>query len=142
MMSDPSVNSGKPRRRLSPSEKYQLFVEVLTGQATQREAAAKWGVDRSSSPLAELDQRDLTSVREGTNRPPKTLADTVDHRRRRDRETPGGQELDHLPTHLQVRHIPVEINPIQALDVQTHMPIENIRCRHRPLRHAAPLTPA
>ena len=48
MMSDPTVNSGKPRRRLSPSEKYQLFVEVLTGQATQREAAAKWGVDRST----------------------------------------------------------------------------------------------
>ena len=47
-MSDPSMNSGKPRRRLSPSEKYQLFVEVLTGQATQREAAAKWGVDRST----------------------------------------------------------------------------------------------
>ena len=33
---------------MSPSEKYQLFVEVLTGQATQREAAAKWGVDRST----------------------------------------------------------------------------------------------
>jgi transposase-like protein len=48
MMSDPTMNSGKPRRRLSPSEKYQLFVEVLTGQATQREAAAKWGVDRST----------------------------------------------------------------------------------------------
>jgi len=48
MMSDPTVISGKPRRRLSPSEKYQLFVEVLTGQATQREAAAKWGVDRST----------------------------------------------------------------------------------------------
>jgi hypothetical protein len=43
MMSDPSMDSGKQRRRLSPSEKYQLFVEVLTGQATQREAAAKWG---------------------------------------------------------------------------------------------------
>jgi transposase-like protein len=48
MMSDPTGNSGKPRRRLSPSEKYQLCVEVLTGQATQREAAAKWGVDRST----------------------------------------------------------------------------------------------
>ena len=47
-MSDPTMSSGKPRRRLAPSEKYQLFVEVLTGQATQREAAAKWGVDRST----------------------------------------------------------------------------------------------
>lgn len=38
----------KPRRRLGPSEKYELFVQVLTQQATQREAADKWGVDRST----------------------------------------------------------------------------------------------
>ncbi len=33
----------KRKRRLSPSEKYELFVSVLTGQATQREAAALRG---------------------------------------------------------------------------------------------------
>jgi transposase-like protein len=48
MVSDPTVVSGKAHRRLSPSEKYQLYVAVLTGQCTQREAAAKWGVDRST----------------------------------------------------------------------------------------------
>ena len=48
MVSDPSVSSRKPRRRLSPSEKYELWVSVLSGQCTQREAAAKWGVDRST----------------------------------------------------------------------------------------------
>ena len=42
------MNSRKPRRRLAPSEKYELFVSVLTGQATQREAAQKWKVDRST----------------------------------------------------------------------------------------------
>lgn len=42
------MNSRKPRRRLSTSEKYELFVSVLTGQATQREAAARWKVDRST----------------------------------------------------------------------------------------------
>ncbi len=47
-MSDRIMNSRKTRRRLAPSEKYELFVSVLTGQATQREAAAKWGVDRST----------------------------------------------------------------------------------------------
>ena len=36
----------KPRKRLPPSEKYELFVQVLTQQATQREAAEKFGVDR------------------------------------------------------------------------------------------------
>ena len=45
-MSDPQA--GKRRRRLAPSEKYELFVQVLTQQATQREAAEKWGVDRST----------------------------------------------------------------------------------------------
>ena len=39
---------GKPRKRLAPSEKYEVFVQVLTQQATQREAAEKWGVDRST----------------------------------------------------------------------------------------------
>jgi transposase-like protein len=33
---------------LSPSEKYELFVSVLSGQATQREAADRFGVDRST----------------------------------------------------------------------------------------------
>jgi transposase-like protein len=33
---------------LSPSEKYEIFVQVLTGQATQREAATRSGVDRST----------------------------------------------------------------------------------------------
>ena len=47
-MSDRIMNSRKTRRRLAPSEKYEMFVSVLTGQATQREAAAKWGVDRST----------------------------------------------------------------------------------------------
>jgi transposase-like protein len=50
-MSDRSVNSAtlkRQRRRLAPSEKYEIFVSVLTGQATQREAAAKWKGDRST----------------------------------------------------------------------------------------------
>lgn len=38
----------KPRKRMAPSEKYEVFVEVVTQQATQREAAEKWGVDRST----------------------------------------------------------------------------------------------
>ena len=38
----------KPRKRLAPSEKYEIFVQVLTGQATQREAAERFGVDRST----------------------------------------------------------------------------------------------
>jgi transposase-like protein len=47
-LSDRNVNFPRTRRRLAPSEKYEVFVSVLTGQATQREAAAKWKVDRST----------------------------------------------------------------------------------------------
>jgi transposase-like protein len=50
MLSNPNVKAtrGRTRRRLSPSEKYEIFVQVLTGQATQREAADRAGVDRST----------------------------------------------------------------------------------------------
>lgn len=47
-MSTTGMANGRKRRRLSPSEKYELFVSVLTGQATQREAAERYGVDRST----------------------------------------------------------------------------------------------
>ena len=42
------VNKRRPRKRLSAAEKYEIYVAVLTGQATQREAAEKYGVDRST----------------------------------------------------------------------------------------------
>ena len=47
MMSASTVSGRKPRRRLSPSEKYELWMSIVTGQATQREAADRYGVDRS-----------------------------------------------------------------------------------------------
>jgi transposase len=50
MKSNSVVSStGKSKRRLlAPSQKYEVFVAVLTGQSTQREAADKWKVDRST----------------------------------------------------------------------------------------------
>ena len=50
MMSNPAMRPAprKTRRRLSPGEKYEIFVQVLTGQATQREAADRAGIDRST----------------------------------------------------------------------------------------------
>ncbi len=48
-MSNPRPTPARrPRKRLAPSEKYEIYVQVLTGQATQREAAEKFGVDRST----------------------------------------------------------------------------------------------
>jgi transposase-like protein len=34
----------KPRQRLSPSEKYEMWMSIVTGQATQREAAERYGL--------------------------------------------------------------------------------------------------
>jgi transposase-like protein len=41
-----STSSGR-RRRLTPEEKWEVFVEVTSQQLTQRDAARKWGVDVS-----------------------------------------------------------------------------------------------
>ena len=35
------------RRQLTPEEKWELFLEVTSGQLTQADAARKWGVDVS-----------------------------------------------------------------------------------------------
>ena len=47
-MSTTDMPRKRKRRRLSPSEKYEIYVSVLTGQCTQREAADRFGVDRST----------------------------------------------------------------------------------------------
>lgn len=50
-MSQDKSSTGSVRRkrtRLGPSEKYEIFVNVLSGQATQREAAEAFKVDRST----------------------------------------------------------------------------------------------
>jgi transposase-like protein len=43
-------SGGMPRRRrhLTPVEKYQVWLEVVTGQGTQREIADRWGVNRTT----------------------------------------------------------------------------------------------
>jgi hypothetical protein len=48
MGSNAAVRARKQRRLLSPSQKYEMYVAVLTGQCTPREAAEKWRVDRST----------------------------------------------------------------------------------------------
>lgn len=47
-----SAGGSQPRRRkrkkLAPSQKYEVFTAVLTTSATQRELAEKYGVDRTT----------------------------------------------------------------------------------------------
>ncbi len=48
----PAGASGTPRRRkrkkLAPSQKYEIYTSVLTSSATQRELAEKYGIDRTT----------------------------------------------------------------------------------------------
>jgi transposase-like protein len=37
-----------PKKRLAPSQKYEIFTSVLTSSATQRELADKYGIDRTT----------------------------------------------------------------------------------------------
>ena len=48
-----STGGGQPRarrkrRKLAPSQKYEVFTAVLTSSATQRELAEQYGVDRTT----------------------------------------------------------------------------------------------
>ena len=53
-----------------------------------------------------------------------------------------GHKRRHLPTHLQIRHIAVEIDPIQALHIQAHMPVEHIVHRHHRSHDCQPGRPS
>jgi len=77
--------------------------------------------------LAEPDHRDVVRVGEVPDRPPEPGADLLHDRRRRNRaaQVPG-LERGHLSGHLQIRDVPVEVDPVHALDVQPDMTFEQI----------------
>ena len=42
-----------------------------------------------------------------------------------------GQKAHHLTAHLQIRHVAIQIDPIQTLQIEHHMPVKHIVHRHR-----------
>jgi hypothetical protein len=46
-----------------------------------------------------------------------------------------GQKADHLTRHLQVRHPTVEIDPIEALQIQTNMSVKDVAHGHNTGHH-------
>ena len=86
--------------------------------------------------LGEPDHRHVVLRGEPSHRQPEPVPDLLQQRRRRDREPEvAGEEAHHLPAHLQRRHVPVEVDPVEALQVQHHVPAQNVVHRHRPRRH-------
>src|SRR6478609_990322 len=49
-----------------------------------------------------------------------------------------GQKAHHLPGHLQTGHPSVEVNPVEALQIQTHVPIEDVVHGHHARGHRVP----
>jgi transposase len=41
-------SNGRRRRRLTVPERYQVFLDVVSGQGSQRDVADKWRIDRST----------------------------------------------------------------------------------------------
>ena len=44
-LQDVSRRGGRRKRALSAEEKLQIWLQLLTGELTQRQAAERWGVD-------------------------------------------------------------------------------------------------
>jgi hypothetical protein len=86
--------------------------------------------------LLELDPGDVIGIGERHHRPAEPVAHLPEQRRRREREPQvPGQERHHLRTRLQDRHIGVEIDPVQAFDIQYDMPVEYVIYGNGMLRH-------
>lgn len=78
MASQNDAGKDRRRRRLTAQEKYQVWLEVVAREASQREIADRWGVDRSTvikiaqvAKLAALDGL----ARSAPGRPGKSPAD-------------------------------------------------------------------
>jgi hypothetical protein len=79
--------------------------------------------------------RDVIGLGERTHRPPERGADLLQDRRRRDRAPQMlGHERHHLATDLQVRHLPIQVDPIR----HTPHPTEHA---HRADRSPSPRRP-
>jgi hypothetical protein len=90
-------------------------------------------------PLSEAHHRDLTLGSELSDRLTKPQPDPLQDRRRRNRKPQmPGQETNHLPRHLQSRHPTIEVDPIEALQIQTDMPLKDIIHSHDTRCHGAP----
>jgi hypothetical protein len=82
--------------------------------------------------LGESHDRDVLLIGEAADCTPKRRPDLVEDRRGRDRVPQvGGQEADDLTTDLQVRDVGIQVDPVQALQIQRHMSLKHIIDGHR-----------
>jgi hypothetical protein len=88
--------------------------------------------------LAELHPGDVVGLGVGGHRAAEALPELVEQRRRRNRVAQvGRQERHDLRAGLQVGSVGVEVDAVQTLDIQRHVPIQDIVDRHHPPTHDA-----
>ena len=59
----------RSRRLLSPEQKWEIFLEVTTGELTQADAARKWGVDAGTVIRLRRDAKDACLAAFASSRP-------------------------------------------------------------------------
>ena len=59
----------RSRRLLSPEQKWEIFLEVTTGELTQADAARKWGVDVGTVIRLRRDAKDACLAAFASSRP-------------------------------------------------------------------------
>ncbi len=59
----------RQRRMLTPEEKWQVWLEVSSGELTQADAARKWGIDVSTVIKLRKDAKDATLAAFAASRP-------------------------------------------------------------------------
>ena len=87
--------------------------------------------------LAEPDPGNVIGLGERGHRPAESVTELAEQRRRGERESQvPGQERHHLRAGLQDRHVSVQVDPVQAFDIQCGMPIQHVAHRDNLLHHA------
>jgi hypothetical protein len=79
----------------------------------------------------EPDHRDVVRLGIGADRPPELIPDLGEDRWGSDRHAPViVQEVDHPARGLQAVDEPGQVDPVQALDIQHHPPVQQFVHRH------------
>src|SRR5207249_1111883 len=105
------------------------FLSYADGDDAGLGGGLEVGLDDVDLPIAlpETDDWDLMALGERGDCLAKGLAHLLEQGRRRDRlVTMLAEKGDHLAANLQGRNVRVQVDTIQAFEVQHHMPIENL----------------
>ena len=70
--------------------------------------------------------RDVVGLGEGGDPAAEGLPDLLQARRRQHLEPPVAQELDDLPADLQLAQVAMQVEPVQAVQVEGDVPVEHL----------------